>query len=790
MREMPAASSRARATERWQLNASLGVPGDAPPVAPGDPAVAWASALSTLAASVCRVPLAFVALGDPDGAQRPVAAHGTTLEALPLLPSICRLAGAANPDVAVMDRDDHGGDVLVGGAPARFQAATAICADDGALLGSLCVADAQPRALTVEEAETLRALGRQAAVELELRSRLAELERAEEPLRQRAVQQAAAADLGQRALRGLDLAGLMEESVRLVAARLDLSFSQVWELLPDGENFILRAGVGWPAESVGSLVIPVDVRSQPGFNVLTGGSVFVDDVSRETRFSPPDFVREHGASSGFSVSIPGPERAFGVIGGHVREQRTFSADDASFLQSVANVLGAAIERSRAEADLHHRATHDPLTGLANRTLLVDQLGAALRSRSETGKRPAVLFLDIDRFKLVNDSLGHEIGDRVLVALSSRLQETLREGDTLARFGGDEFVVLLDHVAGPRAALGVAKRIAVVLEAPLSLAGDHHVVTASIGVAVAAERHREPETLLQEADAAMYRAKRSARGSHAVFDNSMLAAATNELRVERALRAALDNDEFEVFYQPLVSLTDGRFVGVEALLRWRNPELGHVPPNEFIPVAEDSGLIVAIGEHVLREACGQMHTWTQALGGRSPLTVTVNVSGRQLAERGFPGVVESALRMSGLAPAQLGLELTESVLLENGAAPHAKLKALKDLGVGLILDDFGTGYSSLAYLKHFPLDTIKIDQSFVAGLGSEGHDSAIVDAVLAMAQSLGLAVVAEGIEEERQLRHLHARGADIGQGYLFARPMSAEAVWPLLAAERTTAPTVH
>ena len=779
---MTVASSRAPAAKPGQLSA----PAQLPAALSQEPVELWASRLSTIAAGICQVPLAFVALIDPDGVERPVGAHGTTLAALPSLPEICQLAQAANGDVAMGAGDGRGHDVFVDGGPAEFQAALAIRTGDGTSLGSLCVADAQPRALAQEELDALSALGHQAAAEVGLRARLAELERAEGPLRQRAVQQGAAADLGQRALRGLDLPGLMEESVRVVAERLDLSFSQVWELMPDGEHFILRAGVGWPADSVGSLVIPVDIRSQPGFNLLTGQPVFVDDVTQELRFSPPDFVHAQGASSGFSVVIPGPAGSLGVFGGHVREQRTFSEDDASFLQSVANVLGAAMVRTRTEEELHHRATHDPLTGLANRALLVDELGSALRARAGNKKRPAVLFLDVDRFKLVNDSLGHEVGDHVLVALASRLRETLRDVDTLARFGGDEFVVLLDHVAGPGAALRVAKRIAVALEVPLTLTGDQHVVTMSIGVAVAAKRHREPETLLQEADAAMYRAKRSARGSHAVFDASMLAAATKELRIERALRSALANDEFEVVYQPLVSLTDGGIVGMEALLRWSGIELGHIPPSDFIPVAEDSGLIVAIGEHVLREACCQQRAWTQALGGRAPLTVSVNVSGRQLMERDFPGLVESVLRASGLPAAQLSLELTESVLFENGAAPHAKLTALKKLGVGLVLDDFGTGYSSLAYLEHFPLDTIKIDRSFVTGLGSEGHDSAIVDAILAMAQSLGLTVVAEGIEEELQLRHLRARRADVGQGYLFGRPMSAEALWPLLSGEQESA----
>ncbi len=735
--------------------------------------------LTALASHACGTPLAFLTVTDA-GAQRPLTAHGADLRELPRHPAICQLGAPANGGIIVAGGHEGARDLLVDGDSAAFQAAAPVRADDGTLMGMLCVADRAPRALAPEAADALLALGRQAAFELGLQARLADLERAEAPLRERAFQQAAAADLGQRALRGLDLHQLMDEATQVVAERLDLSFCQLWELMPDGERFVLRAAVGWPDEAIGSLTIRVDARSQPGFNLMTGGSVFIDDVAQEKRFRPPDFVTEQGATSGFSVSIPGPAQAFGVIGGHVREHRTFTEDDASFLQSVANVLGAAIERRRGEEDVHHRATHDPLTGLANRSLLLDQLDTALRARGEVGPRPAVLFLDVDRFKLINDSLGHDVGDEILVALAGRLDEALRPGDTLARFGGDEFVVLLEHVPSARSARAVAKRIAAALARPLQIAGDEHVVTVSIGVAVAARRHSEPQTLLQEADSAMYRAKRSARGGHELFDDSMLAAATSELRIERALRSALERSELELFYQPLVSLADGQIVGLEALLRWVNPDLGPVEPSEFIPVAEDSGLIVPVGEWVLNEACRQMAEWTAALGTRLPIPVTANVSGRQLAERDFPDIVGSALRKSGLAPGQLGLELTESVLLEGGKAPLTTLNALKDLGVQLILDDFGTGYSSLAYLRRFPLDTIKIDRSFVAGLGSAGHDSAIVDAVVAMTHALGLVVVAEGIEDERQLRHLRDRGAEVGQGFLFARPMAADAMWPLLS----------
>lgn len=784
---MPLASSRSPTPPKRSLRggaALTAVPARAPAE---DTTPTGLADLVALAATCCGTPLAFfLAAG---GVQEASLAYGALPAELPDPLRVHHLA-LAEPQLLVIS-DTHAdkrftADRLeVAGRPARFQAAAPVRAADGSALGVLCVADQEPRALSPSEADALRRLARHAAAMIELCERVAELQRCEEPLRQRAAQQAAAADLGQRALRGLDLHPLMAAAAELIADKLDLAFCQVWELLPDGERFMLRAGVGWPAESIGSLVIPVDPRSQPGFNLLSGSaSVFIDDIANEKRFAPPDFVAAQGAVSGFSVSIPGPGQAYGVIGGHVLHHRTFTDDDASFQQSVANVVGAAIQRRRAEQDVRHRATHDPLTGLANRALLLEKLDVALRARGTENQRPAVLFLDLDRFKLINDSLGHDVGDELLVSVASRLRDVLRPEDTLARFGGDEFVLLLEHVAGVRAARSVARRISAALEAPLAAGGDEHVVTASVGVAIAARRHKQPETLLQEADAAMYRAKHRARGSHELFDDSMLAAATSEMRIERALRSALEHDELELFYQPLVSLDEGRIVGLEALLRWVNPELGPVSPSEFIPVAEDSGLIVPLGEWVLREACRQMSAWTGALGGRSVLPVSVNVSARQLKERNFPGLVAAALRESGLAPHQLGLELTETVLVEGVEAPLVTLRALKELGVRLMLDDFGTGYSSLSYLKRFPLDVIKIDRSFVAGLGTVGHDSAIVDAVLGMSRALGLLAVAEGIEDERQLAHLRARGAEVGQGYLFARPMSAEAVWPLLAAGTT------
>ena len=442
------------------------------------------------------------------------------------------------------------------------------------------------------------------------------------------------------------------------------------------------------------------------------------------------------------------------------------------------------ERKNAEQQLVHQALHDALTGLPNRALFLDRLGLALSRLERRPGLAAVFFLDLDYFKVVNDSLGHSAGDQVLVAAADRLHHSLRDGDTAARLGGDEFAVLCDDLVDEGEALQIAERLgAAIASRPISLAGRDLVVTVSIGVAFATHPSQRPESLLRDADAAMYRAKEKGRARYELFDAAMRARAVARLETEASLREAMDHEQLSLSYQPEVLLSDGSLIGAEALLRWRQGASGGgreaAPPADFIAVAEETGLIVPIGGWVVREACRHLAEWRAVAPDRAPQTVSVNLSGRQLARADLSDVVEEALTESGLEPQCLCLEITESVLMDDIEGAVAALKALKAIGVEIAVDDFGTGYSSLAHLRRFPVDILKIDHSFVAGLGRNPEDAAIVRAVLALARTLDLAVVAEGVERVEQLQELRALGCERAQGHLFSVPLAEPAFADLL-----------
>src|SRR4051794_18144004 len=438
-------------------------------------------------------------------------------------------------------------------------------------------------------------------------------------------------------------------------------------------------------------------------------------------------------------------------------------------------------RKRAERQLQYQAHHDPLTGLANRALFLERLRGLLAA-GDAGV--AVVFVDLDNFKVINDSLGHEAGDRLLTVVAERLRRVLRPDDLIARFGGDEFAVLLagPSAGGEAAARRVAERLAGALRAPVELDGHHRYVTASFGVRSATSGATDPEELLRDADAAMYRAKELGKARCEVFDASMHERAVERLDLEGGLRRAIERDELRVLYQPQVEMATGQIVGAEALVRWQHPERGLVVPPVFIPIAEQTGLIVPIGAWVLRESCRQAAMWARTTGRR--LTVSVNVSPRQLADDDFPRTVSDVLAETGLAPDLLCLEITESAVMADPDAASEALAVLKSLGVRLAIDDFGTGYSSLGQLKALlPVDTIKIDKSFVDGITVAGEDRAIIDAVLRLASGLGLAAVAEGVETVDQVRELLALGCDLSQGYHFARPQSPADLERMLEIDR-------
>jgi diguanylate cyclase (GGDEF)-like protein/PAS domain S-box-containing protein len=442
------------------------------------------------------------------------------------------------------------------------------------------------------------------------------------------------------------------------------------------------------------------------------------------------------------------------------------------------------ERKLAEEKLLHDALHDALTGLPNRSLFMDRLSQAMAfARRRDGYRYAVLFLDIDRFKTVNESLGHFQGDRLLVAVARRLKRCLRDGDTVARLGGDEFVVLLEDFPDAQEPIRMAERIHDELAPAHDLDGTEVFATASIGVANGSPEYNRPVEILRDADTAMYRAKDLGRAHHVVFQTSMHVRARNLLQLEADLRRAIDRGELLLSYQPVVSLRTGGIAGCEALCQWQHPLRGRISPNEFIPVAEETGLIVPLGSWVMTEACRAAKSWTSRMPPGTPFSMAVNISARQLLQPELLDTVRSALEVSGLDGNYLRLEVTESVIMENAGPATLLLSQLRNLHVHLLLDDFGTGYSSLGYLHNFRFDTLKIDRSFVARADQGGRQTEIVRTIVGLARTLGMEVVAEGVETAPQASLLQQLYCDFAQGFFFSRPLDADAFGAILLDRR-------
>jgi len=462
------------------------------------------------------------------------------------------------------------------------------------------------------------------------------------------------------------------------------------------------------------------------------------------------------------------------------DARPYAESERDVLRAFAEHASLALSNARNHADAVHRALHDPLTGLGNRVLFRERLEHALARCSRLGKDVAVLFVDVDDFKEVNDRLGHAQGDELLVALAGRLRALLRAEDTAARLGGDEFAVLLEDVGDGAEAVQVAERLMAELERPVRVSGQDVAVGASVGIAIG---RSGGDDLLRNADFAMYQAKAAGRGCYALFQPEMHAAALGRLSLAADLRRAVDNGELFLHYQPIVRVATGEICGVEALVRWQHPERGVVPPGDFIPLAEQQRLIVPIGRWVLREACRQGAEWHRR---RPDLRIGVNVSGCQLADSGLVADIESALADSGMAPECLVLELTETVLMQDVDETAARLHEIKALGPEISVDDFGTGYTSLQYLQRFPIDSLKVARTFVDGLDGSDDHATLARAIVDLGLSLGLLVIGEGVERPLQLAALAALGCDFAQGFLIARPMPAHELGALLAQPVLTA----
>jgi diguanylate cyclase (GGDEF)-like protein len=540
----------------------------------------------------------------------------------------------------------------------------------------------------------------------------------------------------------------------------------------------------------------------PGRVLAEEQPIWIVDVTQAVDSLEARFDAELGIRTAFALPIWGSSDVLAVLELYSTEARECDAQLLDVAEQIGTQLGHVVERARsesalrrayddlwksnneltreigertrAEAELSHLAFYDTLTDLPNRALFLDRLDHALSRADRRHSVVGVLFLDLDNFKVVNDSLGHDVGDLLLKTVSERLRTTLRVGDTVARFGGDEFTILLEDLNGLGDAVCAAERIVDVIREPVLLEGTEVVPSFSIGIVLGTPGNDCPDDLLRNADLAMYRAKVNGKARFEVFDQSMNAEAMARLEVEADLRRALERNELRLHYQPIVSLESGRIRAVEALARWQHPQRGLVSPLQFIPIAEETGLIVPLGRWVLEEACRQIKHWQITHPEASELLVSVNLSGRQFQNGRLVEEVQEILRETGLDPACLQLEITETAVMKDAASTIKTLHQLKALGVKLAIDDFGTGYSSLSYLRQFPVDTLKIDRSFIDGLGREAQDTELVRSVIAMAKSLSLAVTSEGIETTEQLTQLLELGCDRGQGFYFARPLPPEA----------------
>jgi diguanylate cyclase (GGDEF)-like protein/PAS domain S-box-containing protein len=494
-----------------------------------------------------------------------------------------------------------------------------------------------------------------------------------------------------------------------------------------------------------------------------GTQLYVEKQRREEFI---EIMKARGSVTGFESQV---QRKNGDIIWISENARAIFAEDGPLIGYEGTVEDIT-ERRQYQVRIEHQANYDNLTGLANRSLLQDRLQQALLTAANSDLRIAVAFVDLDRFKFINDSLGHHVGDELLKSVAARLKSCVRECDTVARLGGDEFVLLINGHSGPESVRQLMDRILAAVAQPWVIEQGEFLVSCSIGVALHPDDGEEALTLLKHADSAMYRAKDSGRNNFQFFTRELNVLMTEQLELETLLRRALERDQFVLRYQPRVNLATGQIVGAEALLRWRIPQRGTIPPGRFISLAEETGLIVPMGKWVLQTACTQNKAWQDA--GLPPIVVSVNVSARQFRQESLVQTVAEVLQATGLEPRYLELELTESMVMHDAPQVVAMLDELKELGVKIAVDDFGTGYSSLSYLKRFPVDRLKVDRSFVEHMTTDGDDATIVRAIIALGHNLGLKVVAEGVETPQQARALRAYQCDEAQGFLFARAVSA------------------
>ncbi len=591
---------------------------------------------------------------------------------------------------------------------------------------------------------------------------------AEQTIHRHAMQQSLIAAFGQKALANVDLDELLNEVAGVAASGLGVDFSKLLQLTPDGRSLVLRAGTGWHEGWVGRSIAEVDAGTRSDRVLATGEPLIVEDFESEGTSTSSQMLMQHGIRSSVGVPVHGASGPYGVLGAYSTEPGRFTQESVNFMQSLANTLATALDRKGAEQRLTYLAQFDTLTGLANRSLFLDRFTQTLKQAQRNEWMVGVLFIDLDRFKVVNDTLGHAAGDQLLIEVAARLQKCVRAADALGRLGGDEFAIVLSKLRRPDDAALVAQKVVAALARPFTLEGQEIYVSASLGIGVYPSDGSDADTLLRNADTAMYRAKERGRNGYQFYLPQMNELALERLQLQTQLRGALERREFVLHYQPKAYLASGRISGFEALLRWQHPERGLLPPLQFIAILEETGLIIPVGEWVVRTVCEQLARWHAA--GVTPRPVAINLSARQFQQRNFDTTIAAILADTGIDGGLLELELTESMLMSDAEEAVRMLNTMRSYGVRLSVDDFGAGYSSLAYLKRFPLDALKIDRAFIRDVTTDPDDASIALAIISLAHSLKLKVVAEGVETEAQLEFLKAHGCDEMQGYYFARPL--------------------
>lgn len=585
-----------------------------------------------------------------------------------------------------------------------------------------------------------------------------------------------------------DLRSTLEVVLRKICDATGWTLGEAWLPSADGE-YLHFSGAAYTgiAELEDFTSHNHEFRYAPGEAMLgtvwqSKRPVWISDVGNASRNTPRGhLVRAAGLKAGLGVPVLAGESVVAVLSFFMLEACAEDQRLMSIVSGAAAQLGLLIQRKRAEARLNFLAHYDGLTGLPNRSLLTDRLTQTIIEAARHKRLVGVVCLDIDRFKNINDSLGHEIGDQLLKSVAERLTGTLRKGDTVARLSGDEYAVVLADMAQSDDAARLARKLVNIFAEPFHVCGSEIYVTVSLGVALFPNDDREASALLGNADIAMYRAKQAGGNCYQFYSVDMTTRASEALSLENDLRRAVERNELVLHYQPLVDATTAQVVAVEALVRWMHPKRGMIPPMQFIPLAEESGLIVPIGEWVLRSACRQCKRWR--MNGHPKLRVAVNLSARQFAQDGLDGLVIGVLREVELEASALELELTESMIMHSSQEALAVMQRLADYGVTFSIDDFGTGYSNLSYLKRFPVDILKVDRSFVKDIPHNTDDTAIADAIITMAHSLGMHVVAEGVENEQQSSFLRTHGCDTMQGFYFSKPLPVDEADKMLRHER-------